>query len=208
LFGDDSLERSLKQQGFSANDVTDVLLTHLHYDHCGGGVRKNSEGSGYELTFPNATYWCSQRQWNWAMNPNPREGASYFKENLMPMNESGKLRFIDGEQCFSEAVDLLHVHGHTDGQLIPKIHYKGRTIVFMADFIPSSGHIPLPYIAAFDTRPLLTMEEKASFLKEAVEKNYILFFEHAHHQEAATVKVTEKGVRADRIGTLAELLKD
>ncbi len=206
LFGDDSLDKSLQQQGFTRDEITDVLLTHLHYDHCGGGVRRKSEGEGFELTFPNAQYWCSRRQWEWAMNPNSREGASYFKENLFPMQDSGQLNFIDEQNEFSSAVSLLHVNGHTDGQIIPLIRFKDRTVVFMADFIPSAGHIPLPYVASFDTRPLLSMQEKEAFLTEAVDKKYILFFEHAHHHEAATVKMTDKGVRADRIGTLEEML--
>ena len=206
LFGEDDLEKSLQQAGFKREEITDVLLTHLHYDHCGGGVRRKSEGEGYELTFPNAVYHCSKRQWEWALNPNSREGASYFTENLQPMEASGKLHLIGEEKEFSDSVSLLQVHGHTDGQLIPLIQYKNHVVVFMADFIPSAGHIPLPYVASFDTRPLLAMKEKEDFLRDAVEKNYILFFEHAYHHEAATVCKTDKGVRPDQIGNLKDLL--
>lgn len=207
LFGAQTLEGSLDEQGFTREDITDVLFTHLHYDHVGGAVRFNRNRDGFELTFPMANHWCSRRQWEWAMHPNVREAASYFKENLLPLVESGKLNLIDEQSQFSTHINLLQVHGHTDGLLIPMIHYEGRTIVFMADFIPSAGHIPLPYVASFDTRPLLAMQEKEAFLNEACEKDYILFFEHPFHHEAATLKMTEKGVRADRIGTLRELLQ-
>lgn len=207
LFGDDTLEKSLKTCGYRPDDITDVLFTHLHYDHCGGAVRRKETGEGFVLTFPNANHWCSRRQWEWALHPNAREGASYFPENFLPLMERGSLKFIDEEPRFSENVDLMQVHGHTDGQLIPMIHYGKRTIVFMADFIPSAGHIPVPWVAAYDTRPLLAMQEKERFLKEALAKNYVLFFEHPYHHEAATLKLTEKGVRADRTGTLSELIE-
>lgn len=207
LFGTDTLEGSLAAHGFAPGEVTDVIFTHLHYDHCGGAVKYHADRTRTLLTFPHARHWCSRRQWDWAMHPNAREGASYFPENLLPLKESGTLNFIEEQTTFSAHVDLLQVHGHTDGQLIPMIRFAGRTVVFMADFIPSAGHIPLAWVASYDTRPLLAMQEKEIFLKEAVEKNYILFFEHPFHHEAATVKMTEKGVRADRIGTLDELLK-
>lgn len=206
LFGNDSLEKSLAAHGVPPDDITDVLFTHLHYDHCGGAVRWNETRESVVHVFPRASYWCSQRQWDWAMNPNVREAASYFKENLQPLDESGRLHKIGAETRFSDHVRLLQVHGHTDGQLIPMIDINGRTLVFMADFIPSAGHIPLPWVPAYDTRPLLSMQEKEQFLDEAVQGNYILFFEHPAHHEAATLKRTDKGVRVDRIAPLAELL--
>lgn len=206
LSGNDTLEKSLAIHGFSTEDITDVLFTHLHYDHCGGAVRRNENHDGFVHVFPHAEYWCSQRQWDWAMNPNVREAGAFFSENLLPLEECGRLHKIGEETRFSEHIRLLQVHGHTDGQLIPVIDSNGRTLVFMADFIPSAGHIPLPWVPAYDTRPLLTMKEKEVFLDEAVQGNYILFFEHPAHHEAATLKRTEKGVRVDRIAPLAELL--
>jgi glyoxylase-like metal-dependent hydrolase (beta-lactamase superfamily II) len=206
LFGDDTLEGSFAKHGIKPEQVTDVVLTHLHYDHVGGGVKYNSDGTGFELTFPNANYWVSKAQWEWAMNPNAREGASYFKENFLPIFESGKLNFIEKEQDFTDHIYLKIYNGHTDGQIIPMVSHKGRTIVFMADFIFTPFNIPLPYVPSYDTRPLLTMKEKAEFLESAVEHHYILFFEHYYLNEACTVTRTGKGIRADKTGSLNELL--
>jgi glyoxylase-like metal-dependent hydrolase (beta-lactamase superfamily II) len=208
LFGDYSLQKSFTAQGFSFDQVTDVLLTHLHFDHCGGGVKYNAEGNGYELTFPNANYWCSKSQWEWAMKPNVREGASYLLENLLPMLESGKLQFVETPGRFSDHIEIMMANGHTDGQIVPLIKHKDVTIAFTADFIPSVYHVPLPYIASYDTRPLLSMKEKEEFLQKAVDNNYILCFEHDFNFEACTLTNTEKGIKPDKAGCLEEILND
>jgi glyoxylase-like metal-dependent hydrolase (beta-lactamase superfamily II) len=204
LHGDDSLATSLKKAGFSADDVTDMFLTHLHFDHCGGGVRL--ENGKPVLTFKNATYWSNADHWQWAIEPNAREKASFLKENLLPMSDSGHLKFIDinGTSPFTQ-FDLLYVSGHTDKMMIPKISYKGKTICYMADLLPSTGHIPLPYVMAYDTRPLITLEEKAIFLNEAVDNNYVLFFEHDPVIECCTLARTEKGIRVDKTFRLADI---
>jgi len=205
LHGNDSLTKSLKQIGFSENDITDMFLTHLHFDHCGGGVKRS--GDGFALTFPNAVYWSNHDHWLWATHPNPRERASFLKENIIPMEESGHLKFIDPQfkSPFSQ-FDIFYASGHTDKMMIPRIRYKEHTICFMADLLPSVGHIPLPYVMGYDTRPLLTLEEKAGFLKEAADRNYILFLEHDPQHECCTVKHTEKGVRLDKVFSLKEIL--
>lgn len=204
LHGDDSLQSSIKKAGYSPSDVTDMFLTHLHFDHCGGGVKR--EGEKYSLIFPNATYWSNKAHWKWATEPNAREKASFLKENILPMQESGHLKLIDadGRSPFQQ-FDILYVNGHTDQMMIPMIKYKGRTIVYMADLLPSTGHIPLPYVMGYDTRPLITLEEKGKFLEEAAAKEYVLFFEHDPVNECCTVKQTEKGVRLDRTFSLSEL---
>lgn len=207
LFGDDSLERSLAAAGVRYEEITDVLLTHLHYDHCGGGVMKKDDGS-FALTFPNARYWCSKAQWEWAIHPNVREGASYFPENLIPLKESGKLNFIEKDGRFSDHIELLLVNGHTDGQIVPMIRHQGRTVAYMGDFIPSPAHIPLPYIPSFDTRPLLSMQEKERYLKRALEENHILYFEHDPDHEACSICMTEKGIRMDTAGPLKQFFND
>jgi glyoxylase-like metal-dependent hydrolase (beta-lactamase superfamily II) len=206
LFGDDSLVRSLARQGIKADDITDVLLTHLHYDHCGGGVKYNEDRTGLVLTFPNATYWCSKTQWECAMHPNAREGASYFKDNFMPAMESGRLKFIETEGKFSDHISLKIYYGHTSGQVIPHISHRGRTIVFMADFIPTHYHIPLPYVPSYDTQPLVTMKEKEEFLNCAADNDYILFFEHDPDHEACTLMRTAKGIRYAEEGALKKML--
>ena len=193
LFGNDSLEGNLNKLGFSTNDVTDMFLSHLHFDHCGGGIKWNNDRTKFEATFKNATYWSNSRHWKWATEPNPREKASFLKENLMPMVDLGQLKFTDKED-FND-FDILMVNGHTDAQMLPHVKYKDRTVVFVADLIPSVGHIPLPYVMGYDTRPLLTMDEKAKFLNEAADKEYVLFFEHDLVNECCTVQHTEKGVR-------------
>ncbi|MFZ2907225.1 MAG: MBL fold metallo-hydrolase [Cyclobacteriaceae bacterium] len=204
LHGDDSLIKSINQAGFSVNDITDMFLTHLHFDHCGGGVIKN--GEKFSMTFPNAQYWSNADHWKWATQPNPREKASFLKENIFPMQESGQLKFVDvqGSSPF-EQFSIHFVSGHTDKMMIPKIRYKGKTICYMADLLPSVGHIPLPYVMGYDTRPLITLEEKALFLNEAADNKYVLFFEHDSVHECCTVAKTEKGVRLDKAFNLNEL---
>lgn len=194
LNGDDSLEKSLKAKGFSVDDITDVFLTHLHFDHCGGSVKYNSDGKT-ETVFKNATYWSNQDHWHWATEPNAREKASFLKENILPIQESGQLKFIEEGQQLFPGFDVKFMNGHTDAMMLPVISYKGRKIVYMADLIPSMAHIPVPYVMAYDTRPLLTMEEKAPFMKEAVDNKYVFFFEHDPQIECCTVEQTEKGVR-------------
>jgi len=193
LNGDNTMNSSLKEIGFHPNDITDIVLTHLHFDHVGGSVKKN--GKDYQLTFPNAKYWTNKQHWEWAMNPNPREGASFLKENIVPIQESGHLNFIERGNELGTEISFLMVNGHTESQMIPHIKYKNRTIVFAADLIPSVGHIPIPYIPSYDTRPLLSMDEKTKFLKEAYDKEYILFFEHDAYNQCCKLKKTEKGIR-------------
>jgi len=205
LNGDDNLLDSLGKQGLKPEDITDMILTHLHFDHCGGSVSWNEDKSGYQLTFPNAIHYVSRRQWEWATNPNNRERASFLKENILPILESGKLVLLEDDSELYPGIFLKQFHGHTDGQIIPHISYKGRTVVFMADLLPAAAHIPMPYIMSYDTRPLVTLEEKNAFLQEAVEKDYILFFEHDLYHEACTLVQTEKGIRADKFLSLAEI---
>ncbi|MDB4533618.1 MBL fold metallo-hydrolase [Vicingaceae bacterium] len=193
LHGDDSLEGNLNKLGFTADDITDVFLTHLHFDHCGGGVQWNRDRTKYQPTFKNAKYWSNSQHWDWATVPNQREKASFLKENILPMQEFGQLNFVD--KAGFDYFDILTVNGHTDAQMIPHINYKGKKVVFMADLLPSVGHLPLPYVMGYDTRPLLTMDEKGKFLKEAADNDYVLFFEHDSINECCTVQHTEKGVR-------------
>lgn len=206
LHGDTSLKGSLKTAGFAPEDITDVFLTHLHFDHCGGGVQYKKNGSGLELVFPNATYWSNEDHWKWATVPNVREKASFLKENILPMQESGHMKFTNPSEAspFS-AFDILYVDGHTDKMMLPVIHYNGRKVVFVADLIPSSSHIPIPYVMGYDTRPLLTLDEKTTFLKKAAAENYVLFFEHDPVSECGTVVETEKGIRLDTTFKLTEL---
>jgi glyoxylase-like metal-dependent hydrolase (beta-lactamase superfamily II) len=204
LHGDDSLLKSLHAAGFSEDDITDMFLTHLHFDHCGGGVRQ--ENNALALTFKNATYWSNPEHWKWATQPNPREKASFIKENIFPMQESGNLKLIDVTKPSPfDQFEILYFSGHTDKMMIPMIRYKGKTICFMADLLPSVGHIPLPYVMGYDTRPLITLEEKENFLNQAADKGYILFLEHDAVNECCTVMRTDKGVRLDRTFPLSEL---
>ena len=205
LHGDDSLEKSIRAKGFSFDDITDVFLTHLHFDHCGGGVRYEKEK--LVLTFPKARYWSNADHWQWATQPNAREKASFLKENILPMEESGHLNFVDPLQPspFTQ-FDILYVSGHTDKMMIPMIRYRDITICFMADLLPSVGHIPLPYVMGYDTRPLITLEEKAAFLKEAADHQFVLFFQHDPVTECCTVQHTEKGVRLEKTFKLNEAL--
>jgi glyoxylase-like metal-dependent hydrolase (beta-lactamase superfamily II) len=205
LHGDASLAKSLQQLGVHPTDITDVFLTHLHFDHCGGSVKYGSHGQ-YELTFPRATYWTNEDHWNWATFPNPREKASFLEENILPLQEHGVLKYLDlATKSLFPGFDFLTMDGHTDKQMLPKMQYKGHTLVFMADLLPSVGHIPLPYVMGYDTRPLLTLQEKQQFLEEAALNNYVLFLEHDSVNECCTVKMTEKGVRVDQTFRLDEL---
>lgn len=205
LHGDDSLEKSLRKLGVGFHQITDNFLTHLHFDHCGGGVKYGSHGQ-YEMAFPRANYWSNPDHWKWATEPNPREKASFLKENIEPMEELGHLKMVDlSSKSLFPGFDFITVDGHTDKQMLPKIQYKGKTLVFVADLLPSVGHIPIPYVMGYDTRPLLTMDEKAKFLEEAAREEYILFFEHDPVNECCTVKMTEKGVRVDQTFKLDEI---
>jgi glyoxylase-like metal-dependent hydrolase (beta-lactamase superfamily II) len=195
LNGNDSLDRSLAKYGFSKNDITDVFLTHLHFDHCGGSIEK--AGDKLLPAFKNATYWSNEKHWEWAIHPNDREKASFLKENILPIKESGQLKFIeviDGTS-FSKNFELRFVSGHTESMMLPQIKYKEKTIIFMADLLPSAAHIPISYIMAYDTRPLETMKEKKSFLEEAQVNDYYLFFEHDPEIECCNLQLTEKGIR-------------
>ena len=198
-WGDDSLVKSINSAGFSIDEITDVFLTHLHFDHCGGSTVLNSNNVSVPL-FKNAQYWSNKNHWDWATNPNSREKASFLKENLIPIEESGQLCFLDvkspGFNHYDElGFDVLFVDGHTEKQMIPKVSYNGKEVVFMADLLPTAGHIPLPYIMGYDVRPLTTLEEKRSFLNLAVEEEYCLFMEHDAHNQIITLKNTEKGIR-------------
>lgn len=205
LHGDDSLEGNLKKAGFGLHEITDNFLTHLHFDHCGGGIFYDSEGK-HQLTFPNATYWSNEEHWQWATKPNAREKASFLTENILPMQELGHLQFLDlNKKDLFAGFDFITADGHTDKQMLPKIQYKGRTLVFVADLLPSVGHIPLPYVMGYDTRPLLTLDEKAQFLEEAARNEYILFLEHDPVHECCTVKMTDRGVRLDQTFRLDEI---
>lgn len=199
LHGDDHLDSSLKKIGFHREDITDVFLTHLHFDHCGGSIEWNESKDAFRPAFKNAKFHSNERHWKWATEPNKREKASFLKENIMPIQESGQLNMIKRVDNFStqvfDQIDVLFVDGHTDSMMLPHIKYKNKTIVFMADLLPSVGHIPLPYVMGYDTRPLITLDEKEKFLAKAALEEYILFFEHDSVNECCTLQQTEKGVR-------------
>lgn len=215
LHGDDSLDRSLEHYGFHRDQVTDVLLTHLHFDHCGGSIRR--EGNKLVPAFKNATYWSNEKHWNWAVHPNDREKASFLKENILPIQDSGRLQFIAvppereaggllPSAEFGNHISLRFVNGHTSMMMLPQIRVNGRTIVYMADLLPSAGHIPIPYVMAYDMFPLTTLEEKKSFLDEAVENDYLLFFEHDPQIECCDLQRTEKGIRLKNSFTLDSII--
>jgi len=193
LHGDDDLEHSLRVNGFHPDDITDVFLTHLHFDHCGGGIKWNKDRTAYEPTFKNATYWSNAKHWQWATEPNDREKASFLKENILPMQEFGQLKFVEQEDF--DWFEIFYANGHTDAQMIPIIDYQGMKMAFMADLLPSAGHIPLPYVMGYDTRPLLTLKEKKEFLDRAVEEELYLFMEHDADHEVITLQNTDKGPR-------------
>ncbi|MEG9327486.1 MBL fold metallo-hydrolase [Salinimicrobium catena] len=209
-WGDDNIDKSLQKHGFHRDDITDVFMTHLHFDHCGGSIQWNKDRTGYEPAFKNAKFWSNKEHWEWATNPNDREKASFLKENILPMQESGQLNFIDRtSEAYQDTSELgfgiLYADGHTDKQMIPHIDYKGKKLVFMADLLPTAGHIPLPFVMGYDTRPLLTLPEKKAFLNKAADENFYLFLEHDAHNKIITVKHTEKGVRLDQVYTFNEL---
>ena len=219
LHGDDSLDKSLKKHGFSRDDITDVFLTHLHFDHCGGSIAK--EGDKLVPAFKNADYWSNEQHWEWAVNPNEREKASFLKENILPVKESGRLKFITHPlahekgwtsyppgtltSLFDDNISIRFVDGHTQAMMLPQINYNGKTVVFMADLLPSTGHIPLPYVMSYDMFPLTTLYEKRSFLNEALKNDYILFFEHDPVHECCTLQQTERGIRPKEFFKLEEI---
>ena len=209
LSGNDSLIGNLNKLGFSREDVTDVFLTHLHFDHCGGAIQHNKDHTGFEPVFKNAHYWSTENHWKWATEPNAREKASFLTENILPIQESGQLKFIERKGDMTKNVfenfDVLFVDGHTESMMIPHIHYKGKTLVFMADLLPSVGHIPLPYVMGYDTRPLITLAEKGNFLQKATDENHVLFFEHDAVNELCTLQHTEKGIRLHETFNFSEL---
>lgn len=201
--GDDTLDKSLAKYGFHRDDITDVFLTHLHFDHCGGAIKR--EGDKLIPAFKNAKYWSNESHWEWATNPNPREKASFLKENILPIKESGQLNFVQGNQFDDTDIVVRYAHGHTESMMLPQIEYKGKTILYMADLLPSVGHIPLPYVMSYDVRPLITMQERQEYWREAVEKEYILFFEHDPINECCTLQHTEKGIRVKDIFKLSDI---
>jgi len=212
LWGNHSLDSSLQKIGFHRDDITDVFMSHLHFDHCGGSVNWNKDKTGYEVAFKNAKYWTNENHWQWATKPNNREKASFLHENIIPMQESGQLHFIekqDSDFGFSDEMNfgIYYVDGHTEKMMIPHIKYNDKTIVFCADLLPTAGHLPLPYVMGYDTRPLLTMPEKEKFLKTAAENNFYLWLEHDAHNEIITVENTEKGVRLKEVFHCDEILR-
>ena len=217
LHGSYSLQSSFKQAGFSFDDVTDMVISHFHFDHCGGSIKYNKDKTGFETTFKNASYWSNPEHWQWATKPNSREVASFLKENIIPIQESGQLKWIEGKriddqgkneyittQQLGENISIMLVRGHTDAMMIPHIQYKGKTVVYVADLIPSAGHIPLQYVCGYDTRPLITLSEKELFLNAAAEKEYVLMFEHDSINECCTIHKTDRGFRVKDTFTLNE----
>jgi glyoxylase-like metal-dependent hydrolase (beta-lactamase superfamily II) len=212
LWGTHSIDKSLAKYGFHRDDITDVFLSHLHFDHCGGSVQWNRDKTGYEVAFKNAKYWTNENHWEWATKPNLREKASFLSENILPLQESGQLNFIKlPEDDFVQKSELdfgiFFVNGHTEKMMIPHIQYQDKTIVFCADLLATAGHIPIPYVMGYDTRPLLTMPEKTKFLTAAAENNYYLFLEHDAHNEIITVEKTERGVRLKEVFKSEDIFK-
>lgn len=206
LWGNDTIDKSLATYGFHRDDITDVFMTHLHFDHCGGSIQWNKDRTGYEPAFKNAHFWSNKDHWEWATKPNRRETASFLKENILPMEDSGQLKFtsVSRDPILKNSelgFDIFFADGHTDKQMIPMINYKGKIICFMADLLPTVGHLPLPFVMGYDTRPLLTLNEKELFLNMAADQNFYLFLEHDAHNEIITVKHTEKGVRLNETYT-------
>jgi glyoxylase-like metal-dependent hydrolase (beta-lactamase superfamily II) len=212
LWGNDSIDASLATYGFHRDDITDVFMTHLHFDHCGGSIQWNKDRTGYKPAFKNAHFWSNENHWKWATEPNRREVASFLKENIKPMEASGQLKFtaVPEKHILNNSelgFDIFYANGHTDKQMIPIIKYKGKTICFMADLLPTAGHLPLPFVMGYDTRPLLTLDEKELFLNMAADNDFYLFLEHDAHNEIITVKHTEKGVRLNETYTCNDIFK-
>ena len=211
LWGTHSMDKSLAKYGFHRDDVTDVFMTHLHFDHCGGSVNWNDSKTGYEPAFKNAKFWSNENHWEWATKPNVREKASFLSENILPMQESGQLNFVkrpEGDYLPQSELGfgIFFADGHTEKQMLPHIQYQDKTIVFCADLLATAGHLPVPYVMGYDTRPLLTMPEKEKFLNAAADNNYYLFLEHDAHNEIITVQHTEKGVRLKQVHSCEEIL--
>lgn len=205
LHGNDSLEKSLSNYGFGLSDVTDMVLTHLHFDHCGGSIKYNADRTKLEPAFKNATYWCNAKHWEWAMHPNAREKASFLKENILPIQESGQLKYLTKETELINGLSFLEVNGHTEAMMLPLVKQGNNTLAFMADLIPSAGHLPLPYVMGYDMRPLETLKEKELILNTACDNNWRLFFEHDPNIECVTLERTEKGIRKKDSFNLSEL---
>lgn len=205
LHGDDTIDKSLAKLGFNKDDITDVFLTHLHFDHVGGAIIRN--GEKLLPAFKNAIYWSNEKHWQWAVEPNAREKASFLKENILPIQESGQLKFVEEKENFEwqKGINISFAYGHTDAMMLPKISYKGKTIVYMADLLPSVGHLPLPYVMAYDMFPLKTITEKQAFLEEAVDNEYILYLEHDPVNECCTLQRTEKGIRVLETFSLSDI---
>ncbi|MFI0491810.1 MBL fold metallo-hydrolase [Flavobacterium sp.] len=210
LWGTHSIDKSLAKYGFHRDDITDVFLTHLHFDHCGGSVMWNPAKTGYEVAFKNAKYWTNENHWEWAIKPNLREKASFLSENILPLQESGQLNFMklpEGDFVEKSELDfgVFFVDGHTEKMMIPHIKYQDKTIVFCADLLATAGHVPIPYVMGYDTRPLLTMPEKTKFLTAAAQNNYYLFLEHDAHNQIITVEKTEVGIRLKDVFSCDEI---
>jgi glyoxylase-like metal-dependent hydrolase (beta-lactamase superfamily II) len=203
LHGEDTLDRSLNKLGFHRNDITDVFLTHLHFDHCGGAIKR--QGDKLLPAFENARFWSNEKHWNWATNPNPREKASFLKENILPIQESGQLNFVKEGEAYSDNISIRYANGHTEAMMLPQVKYKGKTILYMADLLPSVGHIPLPYVMGYEVRPLVTMQERQDYWQEIVDEEYILLFEHDPVHECCTLQHTEKGIRVKDIFKLSDI---
>ena len=202
LHGDFSLEKSLAAHGFCKDDITDMVLTHLHFDHCGGSIQWNNDRTKYETAFKNATYWINEKHWQEALEPNAREKASFLKENILPIMESGQLKLINEGELFHPEIDLLYTIGHTNNMMLPVVPYQNTKLIYLADAIPTTAHIPIPYVMGYDVRPLDAMKEKTNILEQAVQNNYLLFFEHDPFNEMCSVHETEKGIRMNEIMTL------